>query len=134
MTYCGGDKYDELHDSVRSRYVTIIILTMALLCASSLLRARYPFCLLSSRRIATETGQVCLQFFLVCIRSIFAQLRRTGLYDFHVENGAKMVPFAGYSMPLSYADVGQSEAQAIIVFETSPQFSQSPVITMYGAV
>jgi len=72
--------------------------------------------------------------FLVCIRSIFAQLRRTGLYDFHVENGAKMVPFAGYSMPLSYADVGQSEAQAIIVFETSPQFSQSPVTTMYGAM
>lgn len=64
VTYCRGDKYGELlHDSVRSRYVTIIILTMALLCASSLLRARYPFCLLSSRRIATETGQVCLQFF-----------------------------------------------------------------------
>ncbi|PPR05233.1 hypothetical protein CVT24_010339 [Panaeolus cyanescens] len=34
-------------------------------------------------------------------------LKRTGLYDFHVENGAKMVPFAGYSMPLSYGDVGQ---------------------------
>ncbi|KII86106.1 hypothetical protein PLICRDRAFT_44573 [Plicaturopsis crispa FD-325 SS-3] len=35
------------------------------------------------------------------------QLKRTGLYDFHVANGAKMVPFAGYSMPLSYGDVGQ---------------------------
>ncbi|PFH48645.1 hypothetical protein AMATHDRAFT_64944 [Amanita thiersii Skay4041] len=34
-------------------------------------------------------------------------LRRTGLYDFHVERGAKMVPFAGYSMPLLYGDVGQ---------------------------
>ncbi|KAH7890157.1 glycine cleavage system T protein [Phlebopus sp. FC_14] len=34
-------------------------------------------------------------------------LRKTGLYDFHVENGAKMVPFAGYSMPLSYGSVGQ---------------------------
>ncbi|KAH7923694.1 glycine cleavage system T protein [Leucogyrophana mollusca] len=34
-------------------------------------------------------------------------LRKTGLYDFHVENGAKMVPFAGYSMPLSYGNVGQ---------------------------
>ncbi|KAF8336017.1 glycine cleavage system T protein [Amanita rubescens] len=34
-------------------------------------------------------------------------LRRTGLYDFHVQNGAKMVPFAGYSMPLVYGDVGQ---------------------------
>ncbi|KAF9069405.1 hypothetical protein BDP27DRAFT_1421042 [Rhodocollybia butyracea] len=45
----------------------------------------------SSRKYATETGQ----------------LRKTGLYDFHVENGAKMVPFAGYSMPLAYGDVGQ---------------------------
>ncbi|KAF8633898.1 hypothetical protein AX17_004340 [Amanita inopinata Kibby_2008] len=34
-------------------------------------------------------------------------LRRTGLYDFHIENGAKMVSFAGYSMPLVYGDVGQ---------------------------
>lgn len=33
--------------------------------------------------------------------------KRTGLYDFHVEHGAKMVPFAGYSMPLSYEEVGQ---------------------------
>ena len=37
------------------------------------------------------------------------QVRKTGLYDFHVENGAKMVPFAGYSMPLSYGSVGTSE-------------------------
>ncbi|KAJ6614132.1 glycine cleavage system T protein [Mycena sp. CBHHK59/15] len=35
------------------------------------------------------------------------ELKRTGLYDFHVANGAKMVPFAGYSMPLAYGDVGQ---------------------------
>jgi len=35
------------------------------------------------------------------------ELSKTGLYDFHVQNGAKMVPFAGYSMPLSYGDVGQ---------------------------
>ncbi|KAH9920515.1 uncharacterized protein BXZ73DRAFT_52130 [Epithele typhae] len=34
------------------------------------------------------------------------QLMKTGLYDFHVSNGAKMVPFAGFSMPLSYGDVG----------------------------
>ncbi|KAK0215133.1 hypothetical protein IW262DRAFT_264933 [Armillaria fumosa] len=33
-------------------------------------------------------------------------LRKTPLYDFHVQNGGKMVPFAGYSMPLSYGDVG----------------------------
>ncbi|KZP00396.1 glycine cleavage system T protein [Calocera viscosa TUFC12733] len=37
-------------------------------------------------------------------------LLKTGLYDFHVKHGAKMVPFAGYSMPLSYGTVGQVTA------------------------
>ncbi|GJJ11663.1 hypothetical protein Clacol_005899 [Clathrus columnatus] len=35
------------------------------------------------------------------------QLRKTNLYDFHVKHKAKMVPFGGYMMPLSYGDVGQ---------------------------
>ncbi|GER11596.1 glycine cleavage system aminomethyltransferase GcvT [Variovorax boronicumulans] len=30
------------------------------------------------------------------------QLLKTPLYDFHVELGARMVPFAGYSMPVQY--------------------------------
>ncbi len=30
------------------------------------------------------------------------KLSRTGLYDLHLANGAKMVPFAGYEMPLQY--------------------------------
>ena len=29
-----------------------------------------------------------------------AELKRTCLYDFHVDQGAKMVPFAGYEMPV----------------------------------
>ncbi|HFB54660.1 MAG TPA: glycine cleavage system protein T, partial [Hellea balneolensis] len=29
-------------------------------------------------------------------------LHRTKLYDLHVEHGAKMVPFAGYDMPVQY--------------------------------
>lgn len=35
------------------------------------------------------------------------ELRKTGLHDFHVSKGAKMVEFAGWSMPLLYGDVGQ---------------------------
>jgi aminomethyltransferase len=31
-----------------------------------------------------------------------AGLKRTGLYDLHVELGGKMVPFAGYEMPVQY--------------------------------
>ncbi|XP_074270134.1 aminomethyltransferase, mitochondrial [Silene latifolia] len=33
-----------------------------------------------------------------------ADLKKTALYDFHVANGGKMVPFAGYSMPIQYKD------------------------------
>lgn len=32
------------------------------------------------------------------------QLRRTALYDLHVSHGGKMVPFAGWSMPVQYKD------------------------------
>jgi aminomethyltransferase len=31
-----------------------------------------------------------------------ADLKRTGLYDLHVELGGKMVPFAGYEMPVQF--------------------------------
>ncbi len=34
--------------------------------------------------------------------SLTSDLLKTPFYDLHLENGAKMVPFAGYSMPLQY--------------------------------
>lgn len=34
-------------------------------------------------------------------------LSRTPLYDLHVQHGAKMVPFAGFEMPLTYKWGGQ---------------------------
>ncbi|KAJ5091806.1 hypothetical protein NUU61_006676 [Penicillium alfredii] len=37
-------------------------------------------------------------------------LRKTQLYDLHVAHGAKMVPFAGFSMPLQYADLSHVES------------------------
>ena len=33
-----------------------------------------------------------------------AELAKTPLYDLHVELGARLVPFAGYAMPVQYAD------------------------------
>ncbi|CAN0121540.1 unnamed protein product, partial [Ectocarpus fasciculatus] len=35
-----------------------------------------------------------------------ANLVRTALYDWHVENGGKMVPFAGYWLPVQYDGLG----------------------------
>ncbi|KAL1923700.1 uncharacterized protein VTP21DRAFT_8680 [Calcarisporiella thermophila] len=34
------------------------------------------------------------------------ELKKTPLYDFHLKHGGKMVPFAGYSMPVQYANLG----------------------------
>ncbi|KAI8866319.1 aminomethyltransferase precursor [Ramicandelaber brevisporus] len=34
------------------------------------------------------------------------ELKKTALHDFHVRHGGKMVPFAGWSMPVQYSDLG----------------------------
>ncbi|KAJ7210405.1 glycine cleavage system T protein [Mycena pura] len=66
--------------------------------------------LATSTRLASCPGDACARA-VSCSRNVGAvrkpQLKKTGLYDFHTSHGAKMVPFAGYSMPLSYGDVGQ---------------------------
>ena len=36
--------------------------------------------------------------------NLFQALRKTFLYDFHIEHGGKMVPFGGWSMPVQYKD------------------------------
>lgn len=36
-------------------------------------------------------------------------LKRTPLYDLHIKHGAKIVPFAGYEMPLTYRWGGQCQ-------------------------
>lgn len=38
------------------------------------------------------------------------QLGQTALYDLHLENGAKMVPFGSYRMPVQYADLSLAES------------------------
>lgn len=37
-------------------------------------------------------------------------LRQTQLYDLHLARGAKMVPFAGFDMPLQYSDLSHVES------------------------
>lgn len=37
-------------------------------------------------------------------------LGKTALYDLHLSNGAKMVPFGGYSMPVQYSDLSVGES------------------------
>ncbi|KAJ3368129.1 hypothetical protein GGF31_006837 [Allomyces arbusculus] len=66
---------------------------------------------LSSRALATEVAAA-------------APAKRTALYDFHVAQGAKMVPFAGWDMPLQYADKSHVQAhmhcrEAASIFDVS---------------
>ncbi|XP_050420429.1 aminomethyltransferase, mitochondrial [Adelges cooleyi] len=37
-------------------------------------------------------------------KSFASNIKKTGLYEFHINNGGKMVPFAAYYMPLAYTD------------------------------
>ena len=37
--------------------------------------------------------------------TVAAALKRTPLFELHLELGSKMVPFAGYEMPLQYQGI-----------------------------
>ena len=41
--------------------------------------------------------------------------QRTPLYDFHIANDARMVPFAGWDMPVQYAAVIKAEHLATLM-------------------
>lgn len=42
--------------------------------------------------------------------SATSNLKNTALYDLHLSHGAKMVPFAGYNMPVQYSDLAVGES------------------------
>ena len=61
-----------------------------------------------------------------------APLARTGLYDLHLANGATMVPFAGYSMPVQYSDLSVGEShkwtrEKASLFDVGHMYYSSPM-------
>lgn len=61
-------------------------------------------------------------------------LRRTQLYDLHISGGAKMVPFAGYEMPLQYEDLSHTEShkwtrEKASVFDVGHMYAHSSTCT-----
>ena len=77
------------------------------------LKMRLPATLLSVRApVTTSIPRVFGARALSTSLRSMAEYQRTPLYDFHVENRARMVPFAGWSMPLSYGEVGQSQSHS----------------------
>ncbi|KAK8865809.1 glycine cleavage system T protein [Kwoniella newhampshirensis] len=63
----------------------------------------------SIERSLVQPPRIATRGFATTLRRA-EELHKTPLYDFHVKNAAKMVPFAGWSMPLSYGEVGQITA------------------------
>jgi aminomethyltransferase len=60
-----------------------------------------------ARRVLTGANQVRKAAGMlpsVASRPLATELRKTELHDFHVARNAKMVDFAGFSMPLNYDD------------------------------
>ena len=56
------------------------------------------------------------------------ETRRTPLYEFHLANGARMVPFAGWDMPVQYPDGIKTEhlaTRAAQAFSTSRTWRRS---------
>lgn len=47
---------------------------------------------------------------LNCSKPEEEQMLKTALYDFHMENKAKMAPFAGYQMPIQYGSVSITQS------------------------
>lgn len=42
------------------------------------------------------------------------ELKKTPLNNLHIANGARMVPFAGYSMPVLYSDQGVGDSHKFV--------------------
>jgi len=59
------------------------------------------------RTVCRNTARTVQHAQKVAVRGFAADagdLKKTMLWDYHVENGGKMVPFAGWSMPIQYKD------------------------------
>ena len=74
--------------------------------ATHLANMRSAF-LLATRRNVRMTVPTVQRCYAALHTSASVWDAKTGLYDFHVKHGAKIVPFGGYSMPLTYEGVGQ---------------------------
>ena len=51
-------------------------------------------------------------FNLFNARFASTKIKKTPLFDFHVANGGKMTPFAGYHLPLQYGKEGIPQSHA----------------------
>ena len=75
-------------------------------------------------RINGQLLQQCRIWSNLCRHYTDSSAKKTVLYDFHVAKGGKMVPFAGYLMPVQYSDLSIKDShihtrQSCSVFDVS---------------
>lgn len=57
---------------------------------------------MDGKLLAENAGRSCIDPARFCKGVVMSDLKRTGLYQLHVDLGAKLVPFAGYEMPVQF--------------------------------
>ncbi|KAI7849510.1 glycine cleavage system T protein [Circinella umbellata] len=60
----------------------------------------------ASTSLATLAARPATKRFYAAAAAGEQELKKTALYDYHVQHGGKMVPFAGYAMPVQYKNMG----------------------------
>ena len=78
--------------------------SLALLKWSASTASRHARSLVGAGSRIAEIGAINAGLQKTQLRFASSDLLKTVLYDFHVGKGAKMVPFAGFSMPIQYKD------------------------------
>merc|ERR1712087_767192 len=94
----------EKNTAARSSFLRDRMASLALLKWSATTASRHARSLVGAGSRIAEIGAINAGLQKTQLRFASSDLMKTVLYDFHVGNGAKMVPFAGYSMPIQYKD------------------------------
>merc|ERR1712087_207359 len=94
----------EKNTAARSSSLRDRMASLALLKWSATTASRHARSLVGAGSRIAEIGAINAGLQKTQLRFASSDLMKTVLYDFHVGNGAKMVPFAGYSMPIQYKD------------------------------
>jgi hypothetical protein len=91
----------------------------------------WPHTRANTKPISVLLGSICSCRYASSLPKASTQLRQTPLHNLHVAHSAKMVPFAGYAMPVQYPDLSLVEShnwtrQRASLFDVSHMSVGSP--------
>jgi hypothetical protein len=107
-------------------------LSFAVMSQSRLLQQMlWPHARATTMPILALLGSICSCRYASSLSKDNMQLCQTPLYNLHIAHSAKMIPFAGYSMPVQYSDLSLVEShnwtrQKASLFDVSHMSVGSP--------